>query len=82
MKPDEVLRSIGDLIGNLASSYPAGPWQLVLGGLSAGAGLASDLIARGSDPVASITAIRSALPSFAAADAKLEAMLEQLVEAP
>lgn len=68
----EILRGLESGAGMIAASgaLPQ-PWGLVMSGLSAAVGLAADLVERGLAPDKAIEAMRSALPAFAAADARL-----------
>jgi hypothetical protein len=68
----DILRGVESLAGMVAASgaLPQ-PWGLVMSGVSAAVGLAADLVERGLAPDTTIEAMRSALPAFADADARL-----------
>jgi hypothetical protein len=74
-----LLRTAETLLGQLAAAPDVRePWSVVLGALAAAAGLGADLVEHGLEPVSAITTLRSAVPSFAAGEARLREHLDQL----
>ena len=70
LKPTDIVRGAASLAQSFSTAVP-GPWGVALTWLSAGASLAADIADHAMDPVIMIEEMRSILPPYRDAQARL-----------